>query len=424
MNLFGKRAFVWNEPLFFLQKIRTWRDWFTIGGPLVGIGLAISILLLFTGNGWGMSLALGLGLGFLAWFAIEFGAFQRRAELDESGIHVYAGGGKLEMQWHYPLSLLSAVTIERKGERDPRFAVLHFAHEGKFAAIGLPDDIRLERLALALHRLQVPVVLSLWRAPEQIHGLENELVFAPDCHKSDVAVRVTAMPESDRIEPDVGKKIAAVVVALGPALLFAISLIAMVVWAIVNWKAVTSFHFVGAIVYFIAGAWLTGIYFESVGEYWADWMLAAATTDRLRKRPGLIVDVDNPEALPVTLYTKASWGEPLLKSADYGLLYADSNRGLLLYEGNKERMEIPKEAIQTVRVEEVQHGGAGESTFGQLRCFVAIAMNRPDWPEEIGLITATPMPGKKTDARRFRVASDLYDRIVRFCGANGSASAN
>jgi hypothetical protein len=87
-------------------------------------------------------------------------------------------------------------------------------------------------------------------------------------------------------------------------------------------------------------------------------------------------------------------------------------------------MEIPKEAIQTVRVEEVQHGGAGESTFGHLRCFVAIAMNRPDWPDEIGLVTATPMPGKKTDARRFRVASDLYDRIVRFCGANGAASTN
>ena len=27
----------------------------------------------------------------------------------------------------------------------------------------------------------------------------------------------------------------------------------------------------------IAGAWLTGIYFESVGEYWADLLLAGAT---------------------------------------------------------------------------------------------------------------------------------------------------
>src|SRR5262245_1730840 len=171
MNLFGKRAFAWNEPLFFLQKIRTWQDWFTIGGPLVGIGLVISIVLLFAGNSWLTSLSLGLGLGFLAWFAIEFGAWQRRAELDESGIHVYAGGGKLEMQWHYPLPLLNEVIVSRKGERDPRFAVLHFRHEGKFAAIGLPDEIRLERLALALHRLHVPVSMSGWRPPEEIHGL-------------------------------------------------------------------------------------------------------------------------------------------------------------------------------------------------------------------------------------------------------------
>jgi hypothetical protein len=423
MNLFGKRAFAWNEPLFFLQKIRTWRDWFTIGGPLIGFGLVVSLILFLAGSSWWLSLSLGLGFGLLCWFAIEFGAWQRRAELEESAIRVYAGGGKLEMQWHYPLALLSDVAISRKGERDPRFAFLHFVHNGSFAAVGLSDDIRLERLALALHRLNVPVSLSGWLPPNELHGLENEFAFAPDCHKSEVPVRVTAIPQSDRCDPGPGEMISALVVALGPLLLFVISLIAIVVWAIMNWKDVTSLHFVGAIVFFIAGAWLTGTYYESVGEYWANRILMSATLARLRKRAGVIVDIDHAESVPVSLYAKSAWGETLLKSADYGLLYADANRGMLLYEGNKERMEIPKEAIQTIRIQEVQHGGAGETAFGELRCFVAIAMNRPDWPEEVGLVTATPMRGKNTDARRFRVAGDLYDRIVRFCGGKGAALA-
>lgn len=413
MKLFAKHKFTWNEPAFFMYRIRTAKDWLFIGGPFVAGGVALSLLMMYAGQGILMSLLLGLGLGLLCWLAIEFGASQRNAELDDDSIHVSAGGGKVEMHWNYPLSGISQLVIWRKGERDFPHGYMHFMHQGTYAAIGFPNEIRVERLALALHRLGVAVELSGWRPPEQTEGFENELFLSPDCYVAQRTVQVTPVPESDRMENSLGEKIAAITIGVGPFLVFLVSLIVLLVWGGMNWRQLTSVHWVVAIVYTIGGMWLTGAYVAYVGEYLADSLLMKATLKRWKNRPGLSVDLQHPQTVAVYLYADDQWDKALPKSLDYGFLFVDEQQKLLRYEGSKERMEIPREAIQSIRVAEVQYGSAGETVTGELRCYVALVINRPEWSGEIGLKTATPQPGRNTDARRFSRASDLFDKIVQ-----------
>lgn len=413
MKLFDKHKFTWNEPSFFLYRIRSTKDWLWMGGPFVAGGILLSLLMMYAGQTIAMSLLLGLGLGLLCWFAIEFGGSQRSAELDDDSIHVSAGGGKIEMHWNYPLREISQVVIRRKGEQDFPHGYLHLFYQGKFAAIGFPDEIRVERLALALHRLGVAVELSGWRPPELTEGFENDLFLAPDCYVPQKTVQVTPVPESDRMENSLGEKIAAITIGVGPFLAFLISMIVLLVWGGMHWRELTSVHWVIAIVYTIGGMWLTGAYVAFVGEFWADSLLMKATLKRWKNRPGLSVDLQHPQTVPVYLYPDDQWDKALPKSLDYGFLFIDEQQKVLRYEGSKERMEIPREAIQSIRVAEVQYGGAGETVTGELRCYVALVVNRPDWSGEIGLKPAMPQAGKNTDARRFSRASDLFDKVVQ-----------
>lgn len=415
MSWFPKREFFWNEPYFFIQRIRTTGDWIKLIVGCLVLGIVATAILFFLGTGIPKSVAIGMGVGLLGWFVYELLTFSRTADMDENNLVVEAGGGKYRILWTYPLRAMTNAVISRKGENNSPFAILHFMSEGNPAAVGLPGEMRIERLAIALHRLGVPIQLSNWTPPDANAGLENELAFAPDVHRGDVPVKVTAMPETERIDTSAGENITALLIAFWPMLIWLGGLIGMGVYAYMNWKNVDSTFAVVALVFGIFGLLAATTYLSSFGEYWAGLLLTKATKDRIRKRSGVIVDIDHPESVAVSILAKKDWGEALQKPIDMGMLYADKNRGVLLFEGNKERMEIPREAIQTMRVAEVQYGSGGDAAFSELRCFVAIALNRGDWTEEVGLRNETLIPGATTDSRRFQLASALFEKLKAFC---------
>jgi len=48
MGLFERKRFVWNEPWFFQQRIRTTKGWVIMGLLLVAVAAAVGAALYFT----------------------------------------------------------------------------------------------------------------------------------------------------------------------------------------------------------------------------------------------------------------------------------------------------------------------------------------------------------------------------------------
>lgn len=91
--------------------------------------------------------------------------------------------------------------------------------------------------------------------------------------------------------------------------------------------------------------------------------------EELRSRPDSLVDPDNPDAFMVELRPRSEWGLENRQSTDIGLLFADSAKGHIYFEGDRARYAIPCDAIVGIEIEEmaqekpvlvVKYRGSGE----------------------------------------------------------------
>jgi hypothetical protein len=121
------------------------------------------------------------------------------------------------------------------------------------------------------------------------------------------------------------------------------------------------------------------------GDYLPSRVYYRSSLASIRNRPDAIVKSDEPEAEYVQVIPRHNWGKAMIESAsEVGLLRIDSENGLLLYEGDRERWAIPGASIQSCAVEEFVVGRARTvARATRWRCCArrwAGGTGKPHWP--------------------------------------------
>ena len=127
------------------------------------------------------------------------------------------------------------------------------------------------------------------------------------------------------------------------------------------------------------------------------------------RRPGCVVDANDPDALFVEIVPKLNWGKLMLETAqDVGFLVLDRGRRQVLFEGDKERCRIPAAAITQCEVEEFVEG---KGTAAATRVYyVVLRAAHPTRFWEAPIRQRTGM-GKCQSRRRKKAAQQLCGAI-------------
>jgi hypothetical protein len=149
-----------------------------------------------------------------------------------------------------------------------------------------------------------------------------------------------------------------------------------------------------------------------VGDYLSASYLIRVARSRIQTRSAALINSFDEKTFSVELIQRETWEAVLPKVVDFGFLRVEPDHQRILYEGNLEHWIVPFSAIKTCKIEEIQYGTGGESTTGELRCFVAFAFQKDSGPFEIGLRVADKDMGKNSDTRRMRKAVELFEYLV------------
>lgn len=149
---------------------------------------------------------------------------------------------------------------------------------------------------------------------------------------------------------------------------------------------------------------------------YADWLPSRYYLARARRviadRPDPIVRPDDPDAIFVQVVPRKNWGRIMMENADdVGLLLLDSARGVLLYEGDRERWLIPRESVVSYELEAFDVGPT-DPNAGPAFWLVVLRANVGG---EVWEAPIAPRPvhfHKHTPASRREQAEELRDRIV------------
>jgi hypothetical protein len=414
MALFSIKRYVWNEPWFFQQRIRTTKAWILFSLLLLAIALGLGALLFFLARAgraisWTEIIGLPLGAAAAVWWLLDGTESRRQAVLFEDSIVVGGDMGKYSTPTTYQLSKISTAAIVLPEESKWPAPGLYFHYDGQEQAIGIESKASLIRLAQALHDVGVTIRLDSWE-PDQ--NKEFERVFSWQANPAQVTARATVqtLPEGTPSMMTPGGMLLAIVQQSWAILLW----LAITVWTIYyvyqNWGNLGIIRLALLIILSIATMYLAGQYTERIAS--------AATSDRLtrmalgqiRKRGGLQLHPDG-EPVPVEVLDREYFATMVQKIREMGFLQADAAGRRMLFEGKKERWEIPLASISSVAIEEVQSGTPGQSATGALNYYVVVRCMAEE-EEELGFRYGGRDYGEFDDIKRTQGAIGVYEAIA------------
>jgi hypothetical protein len=154
-------------------------------------------------------------------------------------------------------------------------------------------------------------------------------------------------------------------------------------------------------------------------SYLANRYLQKRLRHELARRPKRLVNPDNPEALFVEIVPKANWGRLMLDHAsDVGLLLLNQDQRELLFEGDRERLRIPIDALTSCGFEEFVYS-QGHSTIRYYYVVLRIESPTQFWEAPLRLRTGAGLGARK----RKKEMTLLFDRVQQMrAGRKASAT--
>lgn len=403
MALFQRKRFVWNEPWFFQQRIRTKKGWLLFSLLLLAVALAVGAALFFAapaGKRLHLLEIIGLSVGVAAavWWVMDGVNTRRQAVLLEDSLVVGGDMGKYSHPITYKLSGIASAAIVMPEESKWPERALFFLYEGEEQGIGIEAKASLARLAQAIHDAGVPVRLDGWR-PNQESEFAKAFSWQADPRDVVEKASIEVLPPGTPSLMTVGGILLAIVRQC---------------WAIVLWLLLT-----GAAVYYGYYRWkniglveVVLLFAIPIGAMY----IAAQITDRfacastsrglsrmarkqIRKREGIQLDPDAHDLIPVEIFVRDQFDKTIQKIHEMGFLQADHRGRRMLFEGKKERWSIPARSIQSLAIEEVQVGTPGQSATGALNYYVVVKF-AADEDREFGFRCAERDFGEFNDIKR------------------------
>ncbi len=414
MALFQRKRFVWNEPWFFQQRIRTTGSWINLALLLIAIAGALGATLYFSvpaGQQPNYFEIIGMSLGAAAavWWVFDGTETRRQAVLMEDSIVVGGDMGKYSSPETYKLSEIPGAKIVMPEESKWPEPALFFHYNGEEQAIGIDKKAGLTRLAQALYDVGLSIHLDGW-SPDGESEFAKEFSWKADPNSVTGKAKMETLPEGSPSLMTPGGIILAIITQC---------------WAIVLWLVIVgfaiyygyqNFNNLGVvrlgllIVMSIGTMYIAGVYTDRYASAKTAKGLTQMAKGQIRKREGLQVDPDGNVLLPVEIFNRDQFEKTVQVIHEMGFLQADISGKQMLYEGKKERWTIPTDSIYSINIEEVQSGTPGQSATGALNYYVVVQF-AADEKKEFGFRFSERDYGDYDDVKRAQGGISVFDEF-------------
>jgi hypothetical protein len=419
MKLLPKSLISWNEPWFFLLRLRTRQGWLTRAAvALVLMGIMFAVIY-FTGRarmGVPQMLLVSAMAGVFLSLLPDLVNLQREVTVYEDSVF-FNSAMKYGWSGEFKFTEIHFVQLMRPEDWHMPFGGCLLHMTGDSFLFGVPNKLPLETLANVLHRAGLKVVLIGWEPPEGDSRIQvkDEIEFVPDPTGRTISARIWPVEEQDGKLTPLSTEIIGVVMALGPLALALIGLIAAVVVLIVRWSALSVLDrcLIGGGA--VAAVVVTFLYLLLAGQFLAARYMVGVGRSILRTRANAILTGDEAQLTPVEIFNREAWTSTIVKAIDFGFLHLDGARRLLRFEGNKNRWEIPTQALTACRVEEAHVGSEG-NVDAEKRYYVVLGAQSDGQPWEVGMIPTRTEMGNDNKDQRYARAQELFGRVTALVG--------
>jgi hypothetical protein len=412
MGLFQRKRFVWYEPWFFQQRIRTPKAWVLFSLLLLAVALAVGAALFFSapaGQPINLLETIGLSVGLAAavWWVLDGTNTRRQAVLFEDSIVVGGDMGKYSHPDTYKLSEIAAAAIVLPEESKWPEPALFFHYKGEEQAIGIESKAGLARLAQAIHEAGVPVRLDGWQ-PDQESVLKKTFSWRADLNHIVEKAQMERLPPGSASMMTVGGILVAIVRQSWAIVVWLLITGYAVYYGYQNWKDLDLFRFGLLFVIPIGAMYIAGLYTDRFASAATSHGLTRMAKDQIRKREGLQLNPDAEDLIPVEIFLRDQFDKTIQKIHEMGFLQADHRGGRMLFEGKKERWSIPARSIRSLAIEEVQTGAPGQSALGALNYYVVVQFVA-DEDQEFGFRYSERDFGELNDVKRAEGAIYVFE---------------
>jgi hypothetical protein len=414
MPLFQRRRFVWNEPWFFQQRIRTRKAWVLFALLLIALPVAVCGAIYFgapPGRQFNLLQLAGLGVGLAAmlWWVLDGTNSRRQAVLFEDSIVVGGDMGKYSTPTTYKLSEIRAVAIVMPEESKWPERALFFHYDGEEQAIGIDQKLSLPRLAQALHDAGLFVRLDGWQ-PDQESEFQKAFFWETDRTNVVERARMETLPPGTPSLMTVGGILLAIVRQCWAIALWLLVTAAAIWYGWRNWNDLGLVQMVLLIGIPIGVLYVAGTFTDRFACASTSFGLRRMALGQIRKRAGVEIDPEADDLLPVEILAPEQFAKSIQKIRELGYLQADPINGRILFEGKKERWCVPARSIQSVAIEEVQTGTPGQSAVGALNYYVVVKF-AADGEQEVGFRDSHRDYGEMNDVKRAAGAIRVFEAI-------------
>ena len=413
MKLFSSTQIAWNEPWFFLIRIRTLNGWL----KRIGLGLLIAVItfsaMYFTGAGrFGLteSLSAGLLAGLVILLILDKGNIQREVTVKDDCIIVNSASGTAWFET-FKFPYIRSVKIVRPNEWEYWVAGMLIDHGEDVFMVAIPPKVSLESLANILHRLEVAVTLSEWEPTETDARLQvkDDLEIDPSQAVGAIDVQPLEEGEPALLSPfHLGVQL---VIALGPLLLVLIAGIFAGIHLYRNWSDLSILDkcLIGGGP--LVGLVLAFLYLIRIGQFISAAYGVNVAQASMQRRPNAIFSGLEHDLVTVELFAREKWTAVAVMADDFGFLQIDRRQRLLRFEGNKHRWTLPFGALKTCRIEE-SIVGSEVNENSERRYYVVLSAEdgNNDW--EYGLIYTRTETGSDTYEKRYDRSKLLFSQLV------------
>ncbi|MEZ6043253.1 MAG: hypothetical protein R3C20_22380 [Planctomycetaceae bacterium] len=387
MAIFKRNLMRWNEPIFFVPRMRTRSEWRgkIILAIVVAVVMSAGLMAARFGIDAGgprlsvpLAILAGMGVGVLLVAVRELVWFQRDISIDEKNITCFANAGMMTALTTVPLAGIARVIIQRPEECELKFGLMTVKALNGIVLVGIPGSVACEKLAQVLHDQGVTVELKDWEpvtirrstAPMTLEEVER------------TAPRVTGMARIWEFDQPADQRvlsrpviICCTVISLGPLVAALISSIG--IW-IYTWMHRAELDTLSVALWIGGGFGCLVVPFVLVaawGDHLPNLWIRSLMRIRLRHRPDAIIDSEDTESHYIDIVPRKNWGKVMLMSnSDSGFLKITSDA--LLYEGDAERWQVPLLSLMGCQVEKVSRNpGAPDTDEGAFSYYLVLQAN-------------------------------------------------
>jgi hypothetical protein len=413
MKFFSSTQMTWNEPMFFVVRLRERWGWMRRGLLALGIVLLMFLAIFFTRNqpGIGKTIAISVLAGVVLVVLMDVGNIQREVTIKDDCVICSSTVGTFWMT-SFALRDIHGVRLLYPQEWTFPYGAMFVQTSDDMFLMGVPNKVSLPTVANVLHRLGVNVQLSGWE-PSQADArvqVKDEVVLPKDAAPAYSHARIWPVdPLEGSMSPPLATAIG-IVIALGPLILSLLGAIAAGTYLFLKWGAL------GALTKWLIGGGAAAafvvsfMYLVVAGQFLAArFMIRVAKSVMATRRDSLFREREE-DLIPVEVFDRAAWTSTIVKSVDFGFLRVDLRDRVLKFEGNKNRWDIPATALTTCRIEEAKVGSEASQNV-EIRYYVVIAVNHNGEPWEAGMIHTRTELGNDGKEQRYARAQALFQRV-------------